>query len=159
VHHSRYSFRPHSEGIALIIALIVLVSVSLLGLATLRATRSGLLVSGNDEVAVNTFQRTQAALDLASTDLTNLPTSGPLYVPQTVTLQGALFQTSGGDQILADATRTADCAPPPRARLGSSLVNFSAFHYDVRAQVDLREAGLGRNNSSQGYIILGPKCI
>ena len=143
----------------MIIALIVLSSVSLISLGTLRATRSVLLISGNDQAAVDTFQITQSALDRSSTDLTNLPTSGPLNVPQNVALAGALFQTSGTDQVVANATRTADCVPPPRVRSGSSLVHFSAFHYDVAARVDLREAGLGRSETSQGYIILGPKCV
>jgi hypothetical protein len=116
-------------------------------------------MSGNDQVEVSTFQISQAALDLASSDLSSLPTSGPLNTPQAITLQGALFQTSGTDNIQSDATRTADCVPPPRARASSSVVHFSAFHYDVQALVDLRATGLGQNVSSQGYIILGPKCV
>ncbi len=147
------------RGLALIIALVILAAVSLLGLGTLQATRTGLLIAGNNQAAINTFQITQSALDSSSADLTNLPTFGPLNVPQNVALTGALFQTSGADQIVANATRTADCVPPPRVRSGSSLVHFSAFHYDVAAQVDLREAGLGRSQTSQGYIILGPKCV
>ena len=147
------------SGVALTITMIMLAAVSLLTLGTLQATRSGLLIAGNDQADVNTFQITQAALDFASTDLTSLPTSGPLNLPQAMTLQGPRFETVDGDQILADAARTADCAPPPRVRAGSSIVHFSAFHYDVSAQADLRRTGLGRTNSSQGYIVLGPKCI
>jgi Tfp pilus assembly protein PilX len=159
MHQRPAAFRPRERGIALIVALIVLASVSMLALGSLQATRSGLLISANDVVLVNTFQTSQAALDFASSDLTNLPTSGPLNVPQQIALEGSVFQTSGSDQIVAAATRTADCVPPPRARTGSSLIHFSAFHYDVNASVDLRGAQLGRANTSQGYIVLGPKCL
>ena len=147
------------RGMALFVALIVLVGATVLSMAAARTSSMELRMAGNSESVLETFQTALAAIDYAIADASNLPTSGPLNQPTTVTLPSDdLFQPSGSDTITVSATRVDDCAPPPRARHGSSLNAYSAFVYELDAAITRTESGQGTGAMTQGYVLLGPKC-
>ncbi len=147
------------RGTTLFVALILLIGVTMLSLASVGTSTMELRMARNHEDTSHTFQTALATVDYVIADSSNLPTSGPLMTPQTVALDGeTLFDTTGGDAIAATAARLEDCAPPPRARGATSLMAYSAFWYEVTADVDRNDSGMGRSAMSQGYILLGPKC-
>ena len=164
--------RTRQKGTALMVALIILIGITLLSIAGINTSILELRMARNLESTSNTFQVAMAALDYVVSDDANLPTTGPLDTPDPVTLpqdtpayDGELFDCSDGDcgngageEITTTATRLADCAPPPRARLATSLPAFSAFEYEARARVDKNATGNGRTEMVLGYILLGPKC-
>jgi hypothetical protein len=152
--HARYRQR----GTVLIVAMVILSGATILSLAALNTSIMELRMAGNVEAQASTFQTGAAAIDFVIADTSNLPTSGPLNTPTTVSLTDSLFAVQSGDSIVATATRYEDCAPPPRARSGSSITAFSAFAYDVSADVNKNASGLGSASMAQGYVLLGPKC-
>ena len=164
--HSRCALPRRQHGVALIVALIILAGVTLISMAGVGQSAMELRMARNLDTAGNAFQTAESVVDviLQNAD-TTLPTSGPLLVPTdvTATLPGTttantVFYSSGGETITAVAVRMLDCAPPPRARTGSSITAFSAFAYEIIADVNRNETGNGRAGISQGYVTLGPKC-
>jgi Tfp pilus assembly protein PilX len=149
----------HRErGTALFVAMILLIGVTLLSIASVHTGTMELRMAQNREDSSHTFQTALAAVDYVIEDSSNLPAVGPLLVPQAVALNDPLFQTTGSDTVTASAARLEDCALPPRARQATSLTAYSAFKYEVTAEVDKNDSGMGRSGVAQGYILLGPKC-
>ena len=146
------------RGVALLVALILLIGVTLLSVAAVSTSVMELRMAGNSELAATTYQRTLAAVDYVVADSTNLPATGPLNELNAVALAGDPFQLTGGDSISAFAARTADCAAPPRMRNASSMKAYSAFNFEVSALAEQDASGAGRAGVRQGYVLLGPKC-
>ncbi len=166
------SLKSKQQGTALMVAMVILIGITLLSLAGANTSILELRMARNTEATATTQQTALAAIDFIVSDDANLPTTGALGAPQTVTLpqnttayDGELFDCRDGDcsdgageEITATATRIADCMPPPRARLASSLTSYSAFVYEAAATIDKNATGNGRSGMAQGYILLGPKC-
>ncbi len=158
------TYKSKQRGTALMVAMIILIGITLLSLAGANTSILELRMARNTEATATTQQTALAAIDFIVSDDANLPATGPLYTPVAVVLPddpavpGEVFDTTGGETITATATRISDCAPPPRARLASSLTSYSAFVYEAAATVDKNATGNGRSGMAQGYILLGPKC-
>lgn len=166
--------RTRQKGTALMVALIILIGITLLSLAGVNTSILELRMARNTEATADTHQVAMAALDYVVGDESHLPTTGALNTPHDCDDASAnvialptdnVFSCSDGDcnnnsgeEICATAARVADCAPPPRARLASSLTSYSAFNYEAQVDVDKNETGNGRTNMVLGYILLGPKC-
>lgn len=154
------------KGTALMVAMLILIGITLLSLAGINTSILELRMARNAESAGSAFQTAIAATEQVLSDTANLPATGALNTKTAIALPAtAPFICNDGDcadgaeeEILAWATRIQDCAPPPRARLASSLTSFSAFVYEAEAQVDKNFTGNGRSGLRQGYILLGPKC-
>lgn len=158
------SCKSRQQGTALMVAMIILTGITLLSLAGANTSILELRMARNTEATATTQQTALAVLDFIISDDTNLPVTGPLDTPVPVTLPddpgvpGELFDTVAGESITATASRLIDCAPPPRARLASSLTSYSAFVYEASVTIDKNATGNGRAGMAQGYILLGPKC-
>lgn len=160
--HRPFTAPARQRGVALIVALIVLMGVTLISLAGAGQSAMELRMARNLDAAGNSFQAAESIIDLILQNAdTTLPTTGALLIPSDVTStlpDVPVFATSGGETISATTVRLLDCAPPPRARSGSSITAFSAFAYEVIADVDRNATGNGRTGLAQGYMTLGPKC-
>ena len=164
--NSRSAIFKTQKGTALMVAMLILVGITLLSLAGINTSILELRMARNAESAGSAFQTAVAATEQVLSNTSNLPATGPLDPKTAIALPAtAPFICNDGDcadgaqeEILAWATRKQDCAPPPRARLASSLTSFSAFVYEAEAQVDKNFTGNGRSGLRQGYILLGPKC-
>ncbi len=156
--------KSKQQGTALMVAMIILIGITLLSLAGANTSILELRMARNTEATATTQQTALAVIDFIVSDPTNLPATGPLNTPVAVTLPdnpgipGEVFDTVGAETITATASRISDCAPPPRARLASSLTSYSAFVYEASSEVDKNATGNGRSGMAQGYILLGPKC-
>ena len=151
--------RPRLQrGAVLVISMLLLVSITVLATTAVTMSMMELRMSGNTELRSNTFQTTAAAVDFVLSDLAILPAVGPLNVPSQVVLEGTPFTMSAGDAITATAARTADCGIPPRMTNATSMNAYSSFHYEVRADVNKNDSGMGQAGMVQGYLLLGPKC-
>ncbi|MGR8919700.1 MAG: pilus assembly PilX family protein [Gammaproteobacteria bacterium] len=152
---------PNTQtGVALVISLVMLASLTLIAVAGVDSSSMGLRLARIVEEQANAFQTAQAAVDQVISDTDNLPMTGPLDTAASVTLTGTPFaaDAGAGETISADASRTADCALPPRVGMGTSMLAYSAFSFRVNADVDRVATGRGQSAISQGYLILGPKC-
>jgi Tfp pilus assembly protein PilX len=146
------------RGTALLVAMVLLLGVTLISLASVNGSMAELRMASNVEGNTNTFQTALAAIDFVISDTSHLPTTGELGVPHSVTPSGAPFTVTGDDSITAEAARVEDCAPPPRATAATSLIGLSAFSYEVTVQVNKNDSGMGQSKMTQGYVVLGPKC-
>jgi len=155
----------HQRGTALLVAMVLLLGVTLISLASVNGSMAELRMASNVEGNTNTFQTALAAIDFVISDMSHLPTTGELGVHQPVSLPSdhiaepkTPFIQIHGDSITATAARIQDCAPPPRATAASSLIGLSAFSYEVSVQVNKNGSGMGQDDMTQGYVVLGPKC-
>lgn len=148
--------RRKQQGVALIVSLLILIGVTVISLASINASVLGLRMAGNQEGIINTFQTAQSAIDFLVSDPSLLPTNGPLNQPTVVSVTGSEFNYA---TVNTYATRIADCLPPPRSSaFPSSVTNYSAFHFDLMADVDKTANGMSQAAMVQGVILLGPKC-
>ena len=154
-----YSYNGQ-HGTALIITLILMASLTLIGMSSVNTGVMSLRIARNVEEQYNAFQLAQSAVDFVTSDSANLPVSGTLNSLQTVTLSGSTFtvDTVAGETLIAQAERVLDCGPPPRFSNGTSLLAYSASSFRVYADVDRTATGRGRASLRQGFLSLGPKC-
>lgn len=159
------SDRLRQSGTALLLCLILLISLTLIALASVQTGIMEVRMAGAIEEQMNASQTAHSAIDFTVSDTTYLPTTGATGIPVDValtpnTLTTDTFYGDGilGVQIEANATRIVDCGTPPRTRISSSLLAFSSFEYRIAADVDRTSIRRGKSHQRQGWITLGPKC-
>ena len=155
---SRSPDESHQAGAVLVLVLMMLIGITLISMATVNTSVMELRMARNAESGVNNFQTALSAVDFVISDPANLPTIGPLMVPTAVALTGTVFTVSGGDSLTASAVRVSECGLPPRMRAANSLMAFSAFNYEITANLDKNNSGMGRTGVVQGFLRLAPKC-
>ena len=146
------------QGTVLVIALVMLASLSMISLAAVDSAVLGMHIARNTEEKMNAFQTAQSAVDLAISHTSNLPMTGALGTQTSVTLTGTPFTSQSGDVVTATAERTIDCGLPPRLGNGTSLLAYSSFSFRVAADIDKTANGRSYSAVRQGYLVLGPKC-
>lgn len=152
------SRRQRQRGVVLVVVLMMLIGITLVSMAALNTSVMELRMARNTEFGVNNFQTALSAVDFVISDPANLPTVGPLMTPTPVTLTGSLFSASAGDMVAASAIRVSECDLPPRMGNANSLMAFSAFNYEITADLNKNVSGRGQTGVVQGYLQIGPKC-
>ena len=152
------SAKSSQRGVVLIVVLMMLIGITLISMATVNTSVMELRMARNAEYGVNNFQTALSAVDFVISDPANLPKVGPLMQPTPVTLSGSVFAASAGDTVTAAAVRIDECGLPPRMRAANSLMAFSAFDYEITANLDKNASGAGRTGVVQGFLQMGPKC-
>jgi len=150
--------KPHQKGVVLIVVLMMLIGITLISLAAVNTSVMELRMARNAEFNVNNFQIALSAVDFVISDPANLPTLGPLMQTTPVPLTGTVFAVGTGDTVTAAVARAGECGLPPRMRTANSLMAFSAFDYEITADLDKNGSGMGRTGIVQGFVQLGPKC-
>jgi Tfp pilus assembly protein PilX len=152
--------RPaRQRGAALVVALIILLTVTLLSLSGVVTSVLEIRIARSSQADTEVFQLAQSGADYAVSTSGALPTTGATGAFKTIDLSGdSLFSTATGESIVVRAARTRDCALPPRSRRGTSAEAYKAFHYEIEATVNRNATGWGRNGLTQGWIMLGPGC-
>lgn len=149
---------PRQNGVVLVVVLMMLIGITLISLAAVNTSVMELRMARNAEFGVNNFQTAVSAVDFVISDPANLPTIGPLMQPSPVTLTGSLFTAATGDSVTASAVRVGECGLPPRMRAANSLMAYSAFDYEITANLDKNGTGMGQTGVVQGFLQMGPKC-
>lgn len=151
--------RSRQNGVVLVIVLMMLIGVTLISMAAVNTSVMELRMARNAEYGVNNFQTALSAVDFVISDTANLPTVGPLMKPEPVPLPGtSVFGVETGDTFTASAARISECGLPPRMRAANSLMAYSAFDYEITANLDKNSTGRGQTGVVQGFLQLGPKC-
>ena len=176
IHKLQYSQR----GAAMLTALIMLIAVTLLSLASLGTSLMELRMSGNEEQSMQAFQIAQSAVDVVidqdekstAAATKNFAVVGSLgYTKCTpgakpplscqeksLDLQNTgIFQLGGTDIAEVGIERISDSGCPPRSKkLATSCSKQNAAVFKVDAVVDRVAWGRGRAGVSQGYLKLIP---
>ena len=149
---------PRQKGVVLIVVLMMLIGITLISMATVNTSVMELRMARNAEFGVNNFQTALSAVDFVISDPANLPTLGPLMQTTPVPLTGSVFDTKAGDTVTVAAVRVGECGLPPRMRMANSLMAFSAFDFEITADLDKNASGMGQTGVVQGFVQLAPKC-
>ena len=152
------SDRRHQRGVVLMVVLMMLLGITLISMTTVTTSVMELRMARNAEFGLNNFQTALSAVDFVISDPANLPTVGPLMQPEDVPLSGSPFDLLSGDALTASAVRVGECGLPPRMGAANSLMAYSAFNYEITADLDKNASGMGQTGVVQGFLQMGPKC-
>ncbi|HSM29960.1 MAG TPA: PilX N-terminal domain-containing pilus assembly protein [Woeseiaceae bacterium] len=157
------------RGAILVVALMFLIAITLLTLSSMRASNIGLYMAQNEESRIAAEQAAQALADAIVAN----PGSTPVYGMQGFTACTAgqtgcdRYDLPAGDPVLEAAVAANHISarvervgpifrPPPRV-VESSIDKFTSAGFRVTTTYDRMDEGLGRQQVSQGVLVLVPK--
>lgn len=164
---------PRQHGMALLIALIMLVVMTLFALSAVRFSSLEIKMSSNDEMIVEAFEKAVSITDATIANPSNTPVTGA--DGYTVCTANLVSKPGSGcnvfDLALPDGFEAAalakgqitvksilkDADKPPPAAIGSSLKLVGAASFQVEGGYDRTADGLGRDQINEGALILYPK--
>ncbi|MDH3267081.1 MAG: hypothetical protein OEM25_08960 [Gammaproteobacteria bacterium] len=165
----RLATRQKQSGAILVIALMFLVAITLFTISSMRSSNIGLLMAQNEESRVAAIQAAQALADVIVAN----PASTPVIGKTGFTACTAGQQNCDRDNLpVEDAVLAGEVAnyhlsarvertgtvfrPPPRA-VQSSIDKFSSASFRVTTTFDRVDEGLGRQQVTEGVLVLVPK--
>ncbi|NCF50345.1 hypothetical protein GWP57_01950 [Gammaproteobacteria bacterium] len=164
-----FTFRRHQQGAILVIALMFLLTITLFTISSMRSSNIGLKMAQNEESRVAAVQAAQALADAIVANPASTPVVGTTGF--TVCTAGQAGCTRNNlavnDEILAAAVASNHLAarvertgtifrPPPRI-VESSIDKFSSASFRVTTTYDRVAEGLGRQQITEGVLVLVPK--
>jgi hypothetical protein len=158
---------PHREqGVALAFGLLMLLLISVIGIATLRGSLFELNMSRNEESRITALERAQSLVDAAIVVNGNLVVAGKVG---DTNCSGAAYPNCTSSNVLLDQSVSNDdfqnrssirierlapeFAPAPRI-IGSSINVFEAAQFRVESVYDARNTREGRAGVAQGVMVL-----
>ena len=161
--------RNRQQGAILVVALMFLIAITLLTLSSMRATNIGLYMAQNEESRIAAEQAAQALADAIVAN----PSATPVYGMQGFTACTAgqtgcdrydlpvgdpvLEAAIASDHISARVERVGPIFRPPPRVVESSIDKFTSAGFRVTTTYDRMDEGLGRQQVSQGVLVLVPK--
>ena len=163
------AFKVQQKGAVLIVALLFLIAMTLYTLSSMRSSNISLHMAQNEESRVAATQAAQALADAVVAD-----PGSTLVVGQTgyTVCTAGLLNCDRGDltvdnEILSAAIAEnyisarverigSEFSPPPRA-VESSIDKFAGASFRVITTYDRVDDGLGRQQISEGVLVLVPR--
>lgn len=157
------------RGAILIIALMFLVTITLLTISSMRSSNIGLFLAQNEESRIAAEQAAQALADAIVSTPASTPVVGKsgftsctaneagcnsnaLPIPNAV-----LASQVAANHMYARVERTgSDFQPPPRV-VETSIDKFTSATFSVTTTFDRTADGLGRQQVTEGVLVLVPK--
>ena len=165
----RVATRQKQSGAILVIALMFLIAITLFTISSMRSSNIGLLMAQNEESRVAAIQAAQALADVIVANPASTPVIGKTgFTACTVGQQNcdrdnlpvddAELATSVANLHLSARVERTGIAfrPPPRA-VESSIDKFSSASFRVTTTFDRIDEGLGRQQVTEGVLVLVPK--
>lgn len=113
--------RDRQRGAVLIVAMVLLVMLTLLGVSAMNTTQLGEKMAANSQESMRAFHAAESGLNLAFDDVTSWDLSGsPLSI---------VDDFAGSDNTAEYATTFISWSPPPSGALYSAT-SFQAAHFD-----------------------------
>jgi Tfp pilus assembly protein PilX len=161
--------RKKQGGAILVVALMFLVAITLYTISSMRSSNISLFMAQNEESKVAAAQAAQALADAIVASPASTPVVGDTgYTACTAGETGCnrndlpvtdpvLASEVANNYLQARVERTgATFRPPPRA-VSTSLDKFSSASFRVTTTFDRVDDGLGREQISEGVLVLVPK--
>lgn len=161
--------RKKQGGAILVVALMFLVAITLYTISSMRSSNISLFMAQNEESKVAAAQAAQALADAIVASPASTPVVGDTgYTACTAGETGCnrndlpvtdpvLAGEVANNYLQARVERTgATFRPPPRA-VSTSLDKFSSASFRVTTTFDRVDDGLGREQISEGVLVLVPK--
>lgn len=163
------NLHQRQTGAALITALVFLIIITLLSLSAMRSSILELRQASNDEVRVMAFETTQAIIDSVINTPANLPVVGDVgfrictaYEPDCeqndLVLEGGMYADQIAEQQVRVRVERLEplFGPPPRG-LGTTARMLTAASFNIEADYDRADEGLGHSELRQGIMVVVPK--
>ena len=160
--------RKKQGGAILVVALMFLVAITLYTISSMRSSNISLFMAQNEESKVAAAQAAQALADAIVASPASTPVVGDTgYTACTAGETGCnrndlpvtdpvLASEVANNYLQARVERTgATFRPPPRA-VSTSLDKFSSASFRVTTTFDRVDDGLGREQISEGVLVLVP---
>lgn len=156
------------RGAALAIAMILLVGITVVSVAALNSGTLELMMAGNQEAKMSSFQRSQDGVDATSSILGNFLVFGPIgyknCTPGFATKYGITCATnnvvfpdaydSSDTEVLIER-ESPDLRCPPRG-MATSCETFKVATFSVDSRFDKTSSRGGRTELVQGFLVLVP---
>jgi hypothetical protein len=163
------NLRHNQSGAILVIALMFLVAITLLTVSSMRSSNIGLHMAQNEESRIAATQAAQALADAIVANPASTPvvgktgytacTAGQLNCDRDdLPVENPILAAGiAANYISARVERTgAEFRPPPRL-VESSIDKFTSASFTVTTTYDRVEDGLGRQQVTEGVLVLVPK--
>mgnify|MGYP001814882456 FL=1 len=168
---SKRTFSPRRKqgGAILIVALMFLVAIILFTVSSMRSSNIGLFMAQNEESRVAAEQAAQALADAIVASPASTPVVGNTgYTACTANETGCnrndlpvtdpvLASAVANDHMQARVERTGTIFRPPPRVVETSIDKFSSASFRVVTTFDRVEDGLGREQVTEGVLVLVPK--
>jgi len=136
------------RGVALLVALVLLIVITILAVSAMGTARLGLLMAGNTQYSLRAFQAAQSAIEarMAAGGLSTTLAGESRTYPFT--------DATAGIQATATAVinyQTATDVPAGGWSLGAG---YRAYHFQINATGTALQGAV--SNQTQGFYIVGP---
>lgn len=167
--------RTAQRGIALVVALIFLIVISIIGVTAVKFTSADVRSALNDEYRITAFQNAQSVLDAIVSDPANTPVVGtggftictagmtpttavPCDPTDFIVMSDPLFDDAiDAGEVTASVQLLGFGRAPPRSRgRPSSAAMFRAANFRLQSTYDKTASGQGRTVINQGLLLLVP---
>jgi len=164
-----YSGRRKQEGAILVIALMFLVAITLFTISSMRSSNIGLHMAQNEEARVAAIQAAQALADVIVANPASTPVVGKTGFTACTAGQANCDRANlpvddamlAGEvanyHLSARVERTGAVFRPPPRVVESSIDKFSSASFRVTTTFDRVDEGLGRQQVTEGVLVLVPK--
>jgi len=161
--------KKKQTGAILVIALMFLVAITLLTISSMKSSSIGLHMAQNEESRVAAIQAAQALADVIVANPASTPVIGKSgYTACTAGQQGCDREdlpvsdpTIAGEvasyHLSARVERTGGTFQPPPRAVESSIDKFTSASFKVTTTFDRIDDGLGRQQITEGVLVLVPK--
>jgi len=161
--------KQKQTGAILVIALMFLVAITLLTISSMKSSNIGLHMAQNEESRVAAIQAAQALADVIVANPASTPVTGKSgYTACTAGQQGCDREdlpvsdpTIAGEvatyHLSARVERTGGTFQPPPRAVESSIDKFTSASFKVTTTFDRIDEGLGRQQITEGVLVLVPK--
>jgi hypothetical protein len=153
------------RGVALAVALILLVVMTLMVLSGVRMSSNELRMSMNDEIRVNAFEQAQSLVDTVIRDFSNTPVladgevlclneSDAMCDDDDLKLPAGTHYDEDDDTINVMITRIPPQSAPPPVGSGFSADKFASAQHQVIGKYDRNATGQGGARVREGLAIV-----
>jgi Tfp pilus assembly protein PilX len=167
--YSRLKSEHNQRGVILVIALIFLVAITLITVSSMRSSKLGLRMAQNEESRIAAVQAAQALADAIVANPASTPVVGTTgFTACTPGQYGCnrndlpvnnelLSNDVTASHISARVERTGTVFRPPPRVVESSIDKFTSASFRVTTEYDRVDEGLGRQQITEGVLVLVPK--
>ena len=164
-----YKSMQRQKGAILVIALMFLVAITLFTVSSMRSSKIGLLMAQNEESRIAAVQAAQALADAIVANPASTPVVGKVgYTACTagqyncdrsdLPVNNEMLESAVASAYLsARVERTGTIFRPPPRVVESSIDKFTSASFTVVTEYDRVADGLGRQQITEGVLVLVPK--
>jgi len=164
-----YKSMQKQSGAILVIALMFLVAITLFTVSSMRSSKIGLQMAQNEESRIAAVQAAQALADAIVANPASTPVVGKTgYTACTAGESNCdrydlpvdndqLYSAVSSSYISARVERIGTVFRPPPRIVESSIDKFTSASFKVITEYDRVDEGLGRQQITEGVLVLVPK--